>query len=155
LALDLDDPLAQFSSDVFNAASVLRRYREQLGTVAGQTPARQQLLSGISGSDWTMRTAAEQLGVRRQAVHRVASELVHDGLTTLVDNPDDTTDPFLRLTAAGTDVVAEMESRWKTRQETLSDRLGMLDLSAAQDILQRVVAAVRTELDAEELVSGT
>ncbi len=95
------DGFALLVADFFDAAGVLRRYGERIASSAGQTQARWQVLSVVSVGDWTVPMAADRLGTSRQAVQRIANELVDDGLAAFVENPRHRRSPFLRLTEKG------------------------------------------------------
>ena len=102
------DAFALLVADVFDAAGVLRRFGERIAAAAGQTQARWQLMSVVSVGDWTVPMAADRLGTSRQAVQRIANELVDDGLAVFVDNPRHQRSAFVRLTADGTRVLRAM-----------------------------------------------
>ncbi len=87
------DEMALLVADVYELAGLLRRSGEAIAAREGQTQARWQFLSVISGDALTVPQAARRLGVTRQAVQRVANELVDDGLAELVANPDHRTSP--------------------------------------------------------------
>ena len=70
------DAFALLVADIFEAAGALRRDGEGIASSAGQTQARWQLLSVVAAGDWTVPMAADRLGTSRQAVQRIANELV-------------------------------------------------------------------------------
>ena len=90
------DAFALLVADIFEAAGALRRDGEGIASSAGQTQARWQLLSVVAAGDWTVPMAADRLGTSRQAVQRIANELVNDGLAAFIDNPRHRRSPFLR-----------------------------------------------------------
>ncbi|WP_445168869.1 MarR family winged helix-turn-helix transcriptional regulator [Mycolicibacterium sp. Dal123E01] len=102
------DEIALLVADVYELAGLLRRSGEAMATREGQTQARWQLLSVISDAALTVPQAARRLGVTRQAVQRVANELLSDGLVHLVANPDHQTSPLLSLTDGGRGVLARI-----------------------------------------------
>lgn len=138
-------------ADLYDAAGVLRRHGEHIAASAGQTQARWQLLSVVSAGDWTVPAAADRLGTSRQAVQRIANELVSDGLAFFDDNPRHRRSPFLRLTAAGRQVLDDITHQATLRNGELLARLGDLDLTQVRAAMRRLAAAVRGELGAEAL----
>ena len=78
-----------------------RRLGERTVATEGQTQARWQVLSVISEADWTVPMTADRLGTSRQAVQRIANELVDEGLAAFDYNPRHRLSPFLRLTPYG------------------------------------------------------
>jgi DNA-binding MarR family transcriptional regulator len=139
------DGLALLIADVFEAAGVLRREGERIAAPQGQTQARWQLLSVVSEGDWTVPMAADRLGTSRQAVQRIANELVADGLAVFEDNPRHRRSPFLRLDAEGRRVLDILTREARRRHELHCDRLGPLDLAAIRTALRQLTAVVRAE----------
>ena len=149
------DELALLIADVFDAAGVLRRYGERTAATAGQTQARWQLLSVVSEGDWTVPMAADRLGTSRQAVQRVANELVADGLAAFEDNPRHRRSPRLRLNAEGRRVLGVITREARRRHELLGARLRALDPAALRAVLRQLTAAVRAEIGDDDLPEGS
>ena len=146
------DAFALLVADVFDAAGVLRRYGERTAASAGQTQARWQLLSVASDGDWTVPMVADRLGTSRQAVQRIANELVADALAAFEDNPRHRRSPFLRLTAEGRRVLGDISAE-ALRRDRLLEKTGPLDLGAVRTALRQVTAAVRAEIADDEPIS--
>lgn len=140
------DELALLAADIFEAAGVLRRYGEHIAGAAGQTQARWQLMSTVSDGEWTVPAAASRLGVSRQAVQRIANELVSEGLCGFRANPRHHRSPFLQLTGRGRDALAVITTRADLGHLDLSPALAGLDLSQIRSGLQRLTQAVRSQL---------
>ncbi len=149
------DEMALLVADVFDAAGVLRRYGERTADSGGQTQARWQLLSVVSEGDWTVPMAADRLGTSRQAVQRVANELVADGLAAFDDNPRHRRSPFLRLNAEGRRVLGVINREARRRHELLGARLGAPDIAAVRAVLGQLTAAVRAEIGGGDLPEGS
>jgi DNA-binding MarR family transcriptional regulator len=147
------DAFALLVADVFDAAGVLRRYGERTAASAGQTQARWQLLSVASDGDWTVPMVADRLGTSRQAVQRIANELVADALAAFEDNPRHRRSPFLRLTAEGRRVLGDISTEALRRDRLLLEKTGTLDLGAVRTALRQVTAAVRAEIADDEPIS--
>ena len=118
------DAFALLVADIFEAAGVLRRDGERIASSAGQTQARWQLLSVVSAGDWTVPMAADRLGTSRQAVQRIANELVNDGLAAFTGNPRHRRSPFLRLTDEGIRVLDAITGQAQRRHKALARQAG-------------------------------
>lgn len=112
-------------ADVLEAAGALRRHGDQQAAAVGQTQARWQVLSVLSGEPQTVPGAARRLGVSRQAVQRVADLLRKDDLIQLSPNPAHASSPLLSLTASGRSALAAL-----TEQNRTWNRLAMRSLDA-------------------------
>lgn len=88
-------------ADIYELGGLLRRAGEAIARRHGQTQARWQLLSVISSGSWTVPAAARRLGITRQAVQRVADDLVDGGQARYTHNPDHRRSPRLEITKAG------------------------------------------------------
>jgi DNA-binding MarR family transcriptional regulator len=133
-------------ADVYDAAGVLRRYGERVAATAGQTQARWELLSVVSEGDWTVPMAADRLGTSRQAVQRIANELVAEGLAEFVENPRHQRSPFLRLNARGRKTLERITAEAGLRQRPIQRELSKLDLDATRTALRELTALVRAQL---------
>lgn len=134
-------------ADVFDAAGVLRRDGERTASSVGQTQARWQLMSVMSAGDWTVPMAAGRLGTSRQAVQRIANELVDDGLAAFADNPRHRRSPFLRLTDEGRRVLDTITDQAQRRHQALLDQLDGVDLVEIRAGLRHLTAVVRSTLE--------
>ena len=142
------EAFALLVADVFDAAGVLRRYGERIAASAGQTQARWQLLSVVSEGDWTVPMAADRLGISRQAVQRIANDVVTDDLAVFEENPRHRRSPFLRLTANGrAGARRRSPSRRSARTGRSPPSWRTLDLVEVRSALQKLTVAVRSELD--------
>jgi DNA-binding MarR family transcriptional regulator len=144
-----DDALALLVADVYDAAGVFRRYGELVAGAADQTQARWQLMNVVSEDDWTVPRAADRLGTSRQAVQRIANELVDEGLAVFTENPHHQRSPFLHLTGRGSEALREITSEARRRERGMHTRLATLDLDAAGAVLREVTAIVRSQLAKE------
>lgn len=144
------DAFALLVADVYDAAGVLRRDGERIASSAGQTQARWQLLSVVSTGNWTVPMAADRLGTSRQAVQRIANELVDDGLAAFVDNPRHRRSPFLHLTEEGRRVLDAITGQAQRRHEALLAKLDGVDLVEVRTALRHLAAVVRSELETHQ-----
>lgn len=141
------ETLALVVADIFDAAGVFRRNGERIASFAGQTQARWQLMSVVSDGDWTVPMAADRLGTSRQAVQRVANELVDDGLAALVDNPRHRRSPFLCLTEEGEQALDAITGQAQRRHQALLAKLDGVNLVEIRAGLRQLTAVVRSELE--------
>lgn len=136
------DEFALLVADVYELAGALRRSGESLAAKEGQTQARWQLMSVVSGDGCTVPAAAHRLGVSRQAVQRVANDLVADHLAAFADNPGHRTSPFLRLTDAGLATLSAINRRAKAANRSVDDQLGTDTLTAVRNGIRDILAAL-------------
>jgi DNA-binding MarR family transcriptional regulator len=137
------DQFALLVADVFELSGLLRRNGEEIARHHGQTQARWQLLSVISEGTWTVPAAANRLGITRQAVQRVADDLVADGRARYVDNPAHRRSPLLELTTAGRGTLVAITEDARRTNEPLLAHLTHDDLEHARGVL----TAISRELD--------
>lgn len=142
------DDMALLVADVYELALLLRRSGEGIAAMEGQTQARWQLLSVISGEAVTVPQAARRLGVTRQGVQRVANVLVDAGLAQLIGNPDHRTSPLLAPTNQGRKVLQAITERAAVVNNQLADALSPDTLVATRDGVRRLIESLQ-ELPAE------
>jgi DNA-binding MarR family transcriptional regulator len=137
------DEMALLVADVYELAGLLRRSGEAIAAREGQSQARWQLLSAISDDALTVPQAGRRLGVTRQAVQRVANELVDDGLVELISNPDHRTSPLLRPTVDGQWVLARINKFAAVENKRLTQALGADVVRTTRQSLRRVTSALK------------
>ena len=79
----------------------------------------------------------------RQAVQRVANELVGDGLMDLDANPDHRTSPLLRLTKAGHNVLIRINKSAAIENTQLAQTLGPNAVRDTRKDVRLLTAALR------------
>ncbi len=139
----MPDDIALLVADIYEAAGALRKSGEAVAKTEGQTQARWQLLSVISGDATSVPRAARRLGVSRQGVQRIANNLVDDGLAQWRPNPDHRSSPLLELSAAGRRALSSITDRASAAQRSLTADIEADDIRTARKVLQRLTAAVR------------
>ncbi|MCV7347875.1 MarR family winged helix-turn-helix transcriptional regulator [Mycolicibacterium rhodesiae] len=137
------DEMAMLVADVYELAGLLRRSGEAIAAREGQTQARWQFLSVISDDGLTVPQAARRLGVTRQAVQRVANELVDDLLVELASNPDHRTSPLCRLTGDGRRILARINKIAEVENRRLTQAVGAEVLKATDRGVRSVTSALR------------
>lgn len=140
--LSSGDEFALLVADVYELAGALRQSGESLATMEGQTQARWQLLSAVSEEGLPVPAAARRLGVTRQAVQRVANDLVAEGLADFTTNPEHRTSPILRLTSTGRASLAAMDRRARTANRRAADRVGADTVTAVRAGIRDILAAL-------------
>ncbi len=135
----MPDEVALLVADVYELAGLLRRSGEAAAAAQGQTQARWQLLSVICDEALTVPQAARRLGVSRQAIQRVANELVGAGLVEFRSNPDHRTSPLLVLTGNGRDVLKAITERATVVNTRLAAALGPARLRGTREDLRSLI----------------
>jgi DNA-binding MarR family transcriptional regulator len=131
---------------VFRAAGALRRNGDLIARTVGQTQARWQVLSVVSGrDDWTAPRVAYELGISRQAVQRVADELVADGLMRTQRNPYHRRSVRFQLTEEGVAALAalgEAAADWHAELDAL---IRPADAETTRHVLRVLIRAPEGE----------
>ncbi len=108
-------------------------------------PARWQILRAV-GKDHEARTVpyiARRLALSRQAVQRVANDLVNEGLLTFEDNPHHLKAKLLRMTAEGRACFAECENRYGRWLAHLAEALTPDEIARTAEALRKLDTAAR------------
>ncbi|WP_042370511.1 MarR family winged helix-turn-helix transcriptional regulator [Streptacidiphilus neutrinimicus] len=134
----MPDELPLLVADIFEAAGALRRSGELLAGAEGQTQARWQLMSVVSEPPQSVARAARRLGVARQGLQRIATNLVADGLAEFRDNPDHRTSPLLALTDAGHRALGAITARADAAHQIIVAGISQEDLALTRSVLQRL-----------------
>lgn len=140
----MTDELALLIADIFETAGALRRWGERTAATEGQTQARWQVLSVLSGGSLTVPATARRLGISRQAVQRTVNELVDEGLAQVVANPDHRTAGLLKLTDHGRDVLNRITARATDVHRELFADLPPADLARTRTTLRTLLTRIRT-----------
>lgn len=135
--------VALLVADVYELAGLLRHAGEEIAAGQGQTQARWQLLSVASDPPLSVPQAARRLGISRQAVQRVANDLVADGLVEFTANPDHRTSPLLTLTDAGNETLAEITRAASRFNRELAAALGERRMAALRRDVGAALASLR------------
>jgi DNA-binding MarR family transcriptional regulator len=127
-------------ADLYEAAGVMRRRGDRIASVAGQTQARWQLLSVVSEGTWTVAHAARRLGLSRQAVQRVADDLLTEGLLRTEPNPNHQRSPLIVLTDEGRTALHKIKEEAQAWDAQVFAGLDPGDLAAADRLLRAIIA---------------
>ncbi len=140
-----DEELGLLVADVFEAAGNFRRIGEAIAGRQKQTQARWQLLSVASGGPHTVPDAARRLGISRQAVQRVANDLVEIGLLRFAENVDHRASSLLELTTSGAAVLVKMTRDAAALHHRLVPSISARRIAAARAVLRELSAALAAE----------
>jgi DNA-binding MarR family transcriptional regulator len=131
-------------ANVYELAAVSRRESEIVARQQNVTVTQWHTMSVLSdGNAASVPQIAARLGVTRQAVQRVADQLLHSGHVERVTNPKHDTSPLLRLTSAGDEVLSEL---WELSDAPRARMLADVDaakLHEATSTLQAVISALK------------
>jgi DNA-binding MarR family transcriptional regulator len=137
------EEFALLVADVFELSGLLRRNGEQIARRHGQTQARWQLLSVISEGRWTVPAAARRLGVTRQAVQRVADDLVADRQARYAENPAHQRSPLVEITTAGRRTLDAITQDARVANGRLLAEITRDDLERARQVLAAITVRLR------------
>lgn len=136
------DEAALLIADVYELAGLLRAAGEEIAATQGQSQARWQLMSAVSDAPRTVPQAARRLGVSRQAVQRVANDLIADGLAEALPNPDHRTSPLLALTDAGRQALTGISRAADRFNGKLADAMGEREMAAVRRGVRAAIESV-------------
>ncbi|WP_094293946.1 MarR family winged helix-turn-helix transcriptional regulator [Mycobacterium neumannii] len=136
--------VALLIADIYEAAGAFRRSGETIAGAEGQTQARWQLMSVVSGGPMTVPQVARRLGITRQGVQRVANDLVDEGLVRLTPNPDHRSSSLLELTSQGQAVLGRINNRAHRLNSILASTLDAPKLSQTRAVLRTLIDANST-----------
>jgi DNA-binding MarR family transcriptional regulator len=138
-----EDLIPLLVADVYELAGSFRRLGDAIAGTVGQSQARWQVLSAVSGGGKTVPRIARRLGLARQSVQRVADLLVGDGLCDYLPNPDHKRSPLVRLTIKGETQLRKLSAAADHRHRELAQKVRAKDLA----VTHRVLRVIRDALD--------
>ncbi|MCU1514825.1 MAG: hypothetical protein JWO10_1915 [Microbacteriaceae bacterium] len=127
------DDISTLIADIYEAAGALRMSGDEIANAEGITLTQWHLLDALIDPGVTVARAARRIGLSRQAVQKVANEMVKTGMIEFVDNPDHKTSPLLEITAAGR---AIQERLWAAAELSHEARFGTVSASALETTRQ-------------------
>jgi DNA-binding MarR family transcriptional regulator len=131
-------------ADVYELAGLSRRTSEAIAKEHGQTVARWHVLSVVSAGPCTVPAIARRLGLTRQGVQRVVSDLLAARLLRSAPNPDHARSPLLALTDRGQLVIEQLTHRSDAARGRLLQQAHITaeDLAAARTTLRALVQSL-------------
>jgi DNA-binding MarR family transcriptional regulator len=141
--------------EVFRLNGALLAAGDGLTRDLGLTSARWQVLGAVAlaGRPLTVAAAAREMGLTRQAVRRLVTELAADGFVTLAPNPDHRRAALVMLTEAGQRAYAAAQERQADWAERIAAGCAPAALSETTTLLRRLRAAL--ERDEEQAAPET
>lgn len=138
-------PFADLVIEVSRLHGELLDAGDRLVADVGLTSARWQVLAAIQAAPVPQSVAqlARNMGLTRQAVHRIVDDLEADRHVVLVDNPHHARARLVVMTKAGSEAYREALGRHKPFTEELAAALNPEELAVAT----RVIRTIRARLD--------
>lgn len=137
-ALPLPELIRRWSRVVW-ATSVRPMYRRMLEH--DLTLAELVVLRQVQRGNLSVAAAAECLHLSPSAASRAIDRLVRDGLLRREENPDDRRQKLITVTAAGRQLVEEMEAIFTQRQQQIVAVLDEAEQAQFRALLARMLAA--------------
>ena len=135
-----------FTDLVFQVVQLIRLFTaagDELSRPAGQTLARWLVLEAVQGEPATVAGIARTMQLTRQSVQRVADVLVAEGFAAYQDNPSHRRAKLIRPTPAGLEALERIQAAQRAWADKLGNELGERDLRTANQVLERVLDAMR------------
>ncbi len=139
------DALTALVLEVFRLNGDLLAAGDGLVRDLNQTASRWQVLGAVRNSEDTVSGIARTMGLARQSVQRTADLLAAEGVVEYVDNPAHRRAKLVRLTDAGTSLLADIAPRQNAWVEGLVKALDV-DARRIEDAHELLVA-LRRELE--------
>jgi DNA-binding MarR family transcriptional regulator len=136
------DALSRLAVQVFRLDGALSAAGDELARPTGQTTARWRVLAAVEQQPLTVPQIARAWSFARQSVQRIADALAEDGLVSYEDNPSHRRAKLVRLTPAGAEALAQIQSAQRAWANEIGKRVAVDDLETATEILSRVLAAL-------------
>jgi DNA-binding MarR family transcriptional regulator len=130
-------------ADVYELAGVSRRISFSEAAAERVTVAQWHVLSILSSGECTVPEIADRLGLTRQAVQRVADELLAHRLATRSPNPRSQRSPLFAIAHTGRKKLDRLWAASATSRRRALDGIAGNRLSDARDTIRRVIAGLR------------
>ena len=133
-------------ADVFHLAGAFRKLGGRIASRVGQTQARWQVLSVLSGGQQTVAQMARRLGYARQSVQRTADQLVKARLARYEANPDHKTSPLVEITEQGTSTLTRITREAEKWHIQLTSELKPSELARTLRAVRQLCLVVEARL---------
>jgi len=143
---NLDSTLTELILATFRLNGALLQAGDALVRDLGLTSARWQVLGALAleGRPLTVAQIGRRMGLTRQAVQRLVTELSDDGLLVLTDNPDHKRARLVALSVRGEALYAQAEARQRTWVRPLAQGLEPAGVEAALGLLRGLDERLRS-----------
>ena len=138
------EALSELVALVFRLDGLLKASGDELAEPAGQTTARWRVLGSLVNGPMTVSQIAADWWLARQSVQRVADLLADDGLVVYEENPAHRRAQLVRLTPSGRSALDRIRTAQRAWANTVAGHVGSQDVRTANEILARVIEALRT-----------
>jgi DNA-binding MarR family transcriptional regulator len=141
---DLVNDYRLLIADVYELAGLSRRISEREAAECGTTVARWHVLSAVSAEPLTVPAIGRRLGLVRQAVQRVADDLVEAGHLRSEPNPAHRRSMLYSITPEGAHVLDRLWAASEPRRHnTLTDStVTAADLRHARTTLRHLIESL-------------
>ena len=147
----------RFTGFVFRAQVALLKHADVANAQFGQSSARWRVLLRVSAGERSVAGIARSTGYSRQAVQRLADDLVEEGLARYSANETDRRKKRLELTEAGATTFERMEAHfdeWADRLVAHLPEQDLVRLAEALELVSIVVDADREYIEKVERDKG-
>jgi DNA-binding MarR family transcriptional regulator len=134
--------LTEIVLGVFRLNGVLLSVADDLSGPAKLTAARWQVLAAIAESPRSVAEISREMGLTRQAVQRVANDLVRGGFAEYSENPAHRRAKLLGSTRAGARALQIVGRRQRAWANEVSSPIPAATLRACARALQRIVREI-------------
>lgn len=120
----------------------------------GVTSARWKVLGALvasAGRPMTVPQIARSMGQTRQAVQRIANEMVEAGFLSWQENPDHKRAKLLTITEQGQEVFRNLWERQVPWANELSMKVSFYDLQIAGEVLSKLIIALEKDKNQSSL----
>lgn len=132
--------------EIFKLNGFLILEGDQLTKELGLSSARWKVLGALSGSKnpITVPDIARTMGLTRQAVQRLANEMIKDGLLYSQVNPCHKRAKLLALTEKGKEFFEKLEQKQIPWVNSIANGFKTKDLQIVSSVLQKVIDKLET-----------
>ncbi len=132
--------LTEIILEIFKLSGSLVAEGDLLTKDFGLNSARWKVLGALSNSAnaITVANVARNMGLTRQAVQRIANEMVNDGLLCFQANPEHKRARLLVLTKTGEEIFEQLEKKQVLWVNSIAEQLKVKDLELTFDVLKKL-----------------
>ena len=132
--------LTEIILETFKLNGLLVAAGDRLTKELGITSARWKILGALSYNDdpMTVPEIAKTMGQSRQAVQRLANEMIQDGLLETLDNPRHQRAKLLRLTAKGQATFLKVMDKQIPWVNSIAEEVKHEELASVTSTLKRL-----------------